>query len=70
MGDNGDDFVSNLEEPTTNRDKSTLPEGWRAKRTLPSSKGLNAAFGCTLRFSPRHRTLCAPFSPVGIFERF
>jgi hypothetical protein len=29
MGDNSDDFVSSRGEPTTNQDKSTLPEGWQ-----------------------------------------
>jgi hypothetical protein len=75
MSDNGDDFVSSRggstkvwpkphqKEPTTNRDKSTLPEAHAA-----FVEKLECSAGCTLRFLPRHRTLCVPFPPVGIFE--
>jgi len=42
MGDNSDDFVSNRGEPTTNRDKSTLPEGWHAKRAMARRKAQSA----------------------------
>jgi hypothetical protein len=68
MSDNSDDFISSRGEPTTNRNKSTLPKEWRAKHTLPSLKRLECSFGYTLRFSPRHRTPCVPFPPMGIFE--